>query len=330
MMKRKYLIYIAISLFCIAIAGCGHAEVDDAGQVEESTVDMAATEEEQSVSSEFTFTDALGREVTVSSHVRVATLLGSFCDEWILAGGEVVATVDDSWGSFDLNLPDTVINLGSFLKPDIEKLLEAEPDFVIASANTDAQIELLDSLEKAGITVAYFDVSDFDSYLAMLRICTSITGRDDLYTIYGTDIKTQIESIKERVDGSSPSVLFIRAAASSVKAKGSEGTVGGEILADLGCMNIADTDGSILDDLSLEAILAANPQYVFITTQGSDTEAALANVEQLLTGNDAWNSLSAVQNGNVHIIEKELYNSKPNARWAEAYEKLADILYPAK
>ena len=36
-------------------------------------------------------------------------------------------------------------------------------------------------LTEAGVTVAYFDVSDFDAYLQMLDICTDITGRKDLY-----------------------------------------------------------------------------------------------------------------------------------------------------
>lgn len=35
----------------------------------------------------YTFTDDLGREVTVESYERVATLLGSYADMWILAGG---------------------------------------------------------------------------------------------------------------------------------------------------------------------------------------------------------------------------------------------------
>ena len=57
-------------------------------------------------------------------------------------------------------------------------------------------------------------------------------------------------------------------------------------------------------------------------------EAALANVEELLKSNAAWSSLSAVQNGNYYEIDKALYNSKPNARWGEAYKILVDILYP--
>ena len=61
----------------------------------------------------------------------------------------------------------------------------------------------------------------------MLDICTDITGRKDLYEKNGLEVQKQIEEIKARVDDSHPSVLFLRAAASGVKAKGSEGSVGG-------------------------------------------------------------------------------------------------------
>jgi len=271
-----------------------------------------------------TVTDALGREVTIESADRVATLLGSFADMWYLAGGEVVATANDTWTNFNLDLDDTVVNVGSILKPDL----------VIASAGNSAQIDLEETLTSTGITVVYFEVSDFADYKEVLGVMTDITGRKDLYQIYAVEVEEEVLAQKARAQEAAsaegfvaPTVLFIRAAASSVKAKGSTGTVGGEILADIGTENIADTDGTLLEDLSLEAIVAADPDYIFVTTQGEDTEAALANVEELLKSSPAWASLTAVQNGNYYEIDKSLYNAKPNARWAEAYKILVDIIY---
>lgn len=59
-------------------------------------------------------------------------------------------------------------------------LIASQPDFVIASANTKPDVEMLATLENAGITVAYFDVNNYEDYIAMLDICTDITGRKDL------------------------------------------------------------------------------------------------------------------------------------------------------
>ena len=164
----------------------------------------------------------------------------------------------------------------------------------------------------------------------MLDICTQITGRRDLYEENGLKVQEQIEKTRERIDGSAPKVLFLRASSSSVKAKGSEGNVCGEMLSDLGCINIADSDQTLLEDLSMEAIIAADPDYIFVTFQGNNQEAAMQNVEEMLLSNPAWTSLSAVKEGNYHLLDKRLYNLKPNAKWGQAYEGLADILYPAK
>lgn len=115
-----------------------------------------------------------------------------------------------------------------------------------------------------------------------------------------------------------------------MKAKGSEGNVCGEILADLDCVNVADQEGSLLDELSMEAVIAADPEYIFVTIQGNDSDAVMQNVEELLISHPAWSSLSAVQNGHYYLLDRKLFNLKPNAKWGEAYQQMADILYPDK
>ena len=44
-------------------------------------------------------------------------------------------------------------------------------------------------------------------------------------------------------------MLYLRASGSSCKVKNSENSVLGEMLADLGCTNIADSDESLLENL---------------------------------------------------------------------------------
>ncbi|MDE7274443.1 MAG: ABC transporter substrate-binding protein [Lachnospiraceae bacterium] len=304
--------------------------------LEEKLEKEAARREEEASQTEeagITFTDDIGRNVTVESHDRVITLIGSFTDIWLLAGGEVVGAANDSWSSFDLNLGADVVNVGSHVEPDIEKIIAAKPDLIIASANTDADLNMEKILTDAGITVAYFSVSNFNEYMNMLEICTDITGRKDLFAQNGTEVQRQVDEARALVNQrnlegkKAPTIVFLRASASSIKAKGSYGNVGGEMLADLGCINIADDDNSLLDDLSMEAIIAADPDYIFVTTQGTDGDAVQQNIEETLLNNPAWNKLTAVKNGKYFVLEKELYNLKPNARWGEAYQKLADILY---
>lgn len=279
-----------------------------------------------------TFTDDLGRQVTVDRPERVACLIASFADIWYLAGGveQIVATTNATWTYFDLPLRDDVVNLGATKELNLEQLIACEPDLVLASCGTDRNMELEATFEQAGITAAYFSVETFDDYLRMLKTCTEITGHLENYETYGTAVQNDVEKSLARADGSRPDVLYIRATGSSCKVKNSEGSVLGEMLAALDCNNIADQDGSLLEQLSLEAILLHDPDYIFVVLQSADPADAQEILENTLLSNPAWSTLSAVQEGRYYVMDPNLFNLKPNERWGEAYAQLADILYPAR
>lgn len=323
-MRKRLLIGILI-VSLLGLTGC---------QSENGDKDAAQTvlkESEVATSGAVTFTDDLGREVTVDNPHRVAALIGSYADVWYLAGGTVCASADDAWDDFELDLPETAVNLGMTKEISLEKLFEAEPDFVLASTNTQANMDILDSLEAAGIPTAYFDVSDFDSYLRMLKICTNITGRSDLYEINGLEVQKQIEEViadsQERLEThEAPKVLMLRASAASIRAKNSEGSILGEMLHSLGCVNIADSEESLLENLNIEYILQEDPDYIFTVQVGDDTEGVEAALDEMMGPGTAWSELTAVKEGRVYHMDKRLYNLKPNARWGEAYEGLEEIL----
>ena len=304
------------------MTGCG------TGSQNESDENAAITETAKNA---VTFTDDLGRQITVAEPKRVAALLGSYADIWYLAGGTVCASADDAWDDFDLLLPADAVNLGMTKKLSLEKLFEADPDFVLASSNTQLNVDWLDTLEKAGITTAYFEVNDFEDYLRVLKTCTQITGREDLYEKNGLSIQSQIEAVvadsqaRIQAAGEAPTVLSLRASATWIRAKNSQDNVLGEMLAALGCINIADSEKSLLEDLNLEHIIQMDPDYIFIAQQG-DPSGIRDHVDSFIRENPAWSELTAVKEGRVYIMEKPLYTLKPNDRWAEAYEKLEGIL----
>ena len=275
----------------------------------------------------YTFTDDLGRSVTVREPQRVAALLGSFAQIWMLAGGQVCATADDAWDDLGLELAEDTVNLGNTKSLSLELLLAAQPDFIIASTNTRQNMEWQQTLDATGIPVAYFDVADFDDYLRLLKLCTAITGCSERYEEHGTQVAAQIDAVlQEREGAESPTVLCMRASASSISVKNSQDNVLGEMLYTLGCTNIADVNDSLLEDLSMEYILQEDPDFIFLVQRGDDTEGMRDYVARTLESDPVWSRLTAVQEGRVYFMDKNLYNLKPNHRWGEAYEKLAEIL----
>lgn len=335
MMKKTKLCRAAAAALCaLILAGCGGAASSAPASSASSAAAPAASAQAESAAS-YTFTDDLGREVELdAAPQRVAALTGSYADIWCTAGGKdtLAASASDAWTDFDLDLGEDVANIGGAMGVSVEELLASTPDLVLASTNIPSNQEMLPTLEAAGVKVAFFSVDTFEDYLRMLEVCTTLTGCPDRYQTYGEAVAGEIEAARARAADAlaqqePESVLFIRAAASVVKPKGSDGTVLGEMLADLGCINIADQDQSLLEDLSMEAILAADPDKIFIVLQGSDPEPAKAQLEGEVLSNPAWQQLTAVQEGEVYYMDKELYHLKPNARWGEAYDHLVEILY---
>lgn len=298
---------LAIFLFCALLCACAPGPQAESG---------------------YTFTDDLGRTVTVENPQRVACLLGSFADIWHLAGGQVAAAPDDAWMDYRLPMAEDAVDLGSTKSLSLEALFAAEPDLVLASVNTEQNLQWRETLEAAKIPVAYFEVSDFDGYLRLLKLCTDLTGRPDLYEEYGLNVQKQIDEAVENAKnrGTNPKVLYLRISSSAVRAKNSGGTVLGQMLEALGCENLADADDSLLEQISMEHILLEDPDFIFFVQQGDDTAAAGERLAQFLTENPAWATLTAVKEGMVFHLDKQLYNLKPNARWGEAYLELEAIL----
>lgn len=275
----------------------------------------------------FVFEDSLGHTIRLDPPQKVAALGGSNAETWLLAGGELAALTEDAYSERGIEPNGSVINLGGVRQPDIEAMILAGIDFVILNPKITEHAALRDTLENAGMTTAYFEVETFDDYLAMLKICTDITGHPELYEQNGLAVQKQIDDAIARQQGhDSPSVLFIRAYSSGARAKGSD-TMTGAMLKDLGCRNIADSEDTLLDNLSMEVIIREDPDFIFVTSQGASTEAAEKTLAEGIQSNPAWKDLSAVKNGRFIWLPKNLFHYKPNHRWGESYEILAHMLY---
>jgi len=274
------------------------------------------------------FTDSTGRTVRLDKKPeRVAVLFSSFADIWVTAGGTVDITVGESIERGFAPASAVLVDEGSGHSTiDLERLTSENPDLVIGTADYACQAEACEFASSVGIPAALFRVEDVDDYLKVLRICCSITERDDLYEEYGTAVKAECDAILSASGASDMDILFIRAGSSakSTKAKNGDENFVCRMLDELGTHNIADTEKALLDGLSMEAILAAQPEHIFITTMGNE-DAATEQITELFS-EAGWKDLEAVKSGCFTFLPKDLFHYKPNSRWAEAYKYLSDIL----
>ena len=276
----------------------------------------------------YRFTDDLGETVTVAeTPKRVAVLFSSYAEMWTLSGGEIAITVGESVerGFADESTP--LVDAGAGKSISVETLIGEAPDFVIASADIPAQVEAASLLRKMGIPAACFRVESFADYERVMAVFTDITGDKEAYEAEVLAVRTGIEEILNAAEGRSSRILFIRCGSgySATKAKGTKDHFVAGMLAELGCENIADSATVLLDGLSIETILAEDPDYIFFSTMG-DEEKAKQYMESVML-QPLWQSLDAVKNNRYVFLPKSLFHYKPNARWDEAYAFLKERVY---
>lgn len=276
----------------------------------------------------YRFTDALENTVVLKDKPqRVVSLVGSYAETWMLAGGDLVGVTYDVITERNMELSSETKIVGTIKDPNLEEIIALSPDFVLLSPDIESHVKIAQTLEKCEIPFAFFKVEQFEDYLSMLDICTDITGNKERYKQYGRAVKQQIDSILAKVDKKeSPKILLIRAFSRGAKAKDDD-NIACRILNDLGTVNIAAKHKSLLEDLSIEEIIMEDPDFIFVTTMG-DSEKALKFLRDGIEKNPAWSGLTAVRNERYIVLPKELFHYKPNARWGESYEYMAKILYP--
>lgn len=279
------------------------------------------------------FVDDTGEEIRLHEKPScTAVLFSSFAEIWTLSGGEFSVTVYETIERGFAPEGTKLVDSGAGKHIDVEALVMSGADFIIGSADIPSHEKAREQMRNAGVPFALFHVESLEDYLRVFGIMTEINENESAYRMYGESVFSEAIEIIENAqiyrDEDPQTILFIRSGSgySSAKAKTAEMHFAAKMLEELGAKNIADDVPVIIDGLSFEEIYEKDPNAIFISLMG-DEDAARTYMQTLLSG-ERWQALSAVQSGRCYFLSKDLFQYKPNARWAEAYRQMAEMLYP--
>ena len=318
MKQRRFwsLVFLCLLFAALCCTGCGKAK-----QAESSAAESQGAAVSQSTAAEGS--ESLAEANTgLSADSRVVALSRSLGELWLLAGGKLVGVTEDG-----LNLEGVTAetaSVGRILAPSTEAIIALNPDLVLIAPDISAQREVQETLAAAGIRCQAVDINKFSDYATAMKQYTEATGRSDLYESNVSAVEKKIEKIKaelpEEIHGKT--FLVIRASAAKTRVLKSDHFVVA-MLEDLGLTNAAPE--SLLEQLSMEGMVEANPDYLFVVLQG-DTAEAEAAFQELIAAQPAYQELKAVNTAQVYTLPKEFFQYKPNARWDEAYALLSEYL----
>ncbi len=255
---------------------------------------------------------------------RVIALSKSNAELWILAGGTLVATSDDALTVEGLN--DDAVSLGDMDHVSLEAVAALDPDYLILFSSDPAQKALGEAASEIGIPVFFTNIDSFADYEEVMKEFTNMTQREDLFEENVVKVKNNITRIKETVpaDQNEQTYLLLHVSATKSKAEKND-YFACEIFNDMGLGNVA-SDESVFNELSMEAIISSDPDYIFVVPRG-DEKKAMADFEEIFASDPAWNELKAVKNKQYMLLSKDLFGLKPNNRWDKSYEEAYKLVF---
>ena len=303
-MKRSIWMIALVMAILVSLAGCGQQKAATAGTQADSQIETEAV-------------DAPSGEKVVAVSKSIAQL-------WLLAGGQPAGVTEDALELEGLS-PDAV-SIGTISEPNLEAILALTPDLVMLADGIPSQETLQENVLVAGIDCQIIDIGSFEDYDAIMKELTGKTGRSDLYEENVSQVAARIQDVISQAKDLDPaSYLALRVSATKNKALKND-NFACQIMNDLQMTNIAEDD-SALDDLSVEAVVAADPDYLFIIPQGSE-DKAMDSYREAFESKPVWQDLTAIKEGRVYVLPKDMFQYKPNNLWDEAYAYIYELRKP--
>src|SRR5215212_6823565 len=284
---------------------------------------LAACSSLSPASGNLTFTDGLGREVTLNGPAqRVVSMAPSNTEILyaIGAGDQVVGR--DALSDF----PETakaVADIGStFDALNTELIVSLKPDLVLAAEiNTPEQVKQLEDL---GLTVYYLkNPLTLEEMYSNLEIVAQLTGHQEETATLIESLKARVAAVDEKIApiSSRPNVFYELDGTDPAKPyTAGKGTFITQLIERAGGHNIAsDLDG--YPQLSLEQVVAADPSFIILG------DSAYGVTPESIAARPGWENLSAVKNNQVFPFDDNLV-SRPGPRLVDAREQLAKLLRP--
>ncbi|MBQ9143122.1 MAG: ABC transporter substrate-binding protein, partial [Lachnospiraceae bacterium] len=224
-----------------------------------------------------------------------------------------------------------VAEAASGKKWDTETIISLQPDLIICSKAMSGYATIEAPAKAANIPVIVVNYDDFSDYLKWFKVFCNLNGQPQLWDeVAMKALDEVVAALAECPQEGGPTVFSMFSGAESLQANTTNTVVGGMITAMNG-ENIVDSwedaTGAERLDINMETVYMANPDIILVQCHAG-AEAAKEQVAEFYGEDVVWQSLKAVKEGKVFYLEKELFHNKPNSRFAEAYQKLAQILYP--
>jgi iron complex transport system substrate-binding protein len=274
-----------------------------------------------------TVTDDAGREVTLDAAPERIVSLAPSNTEIVCALGacdRLVGVTDfDDYPPEVAEIEDVVIAA----TVDVELVVAAEPDLVLAAGNELTPSPVIAQLEELGLPVLVLYPESLPEVYADIGVVGELLGADPEADAIVAEMRDRVDAVAEAVDGAErPAALY-----EVFYAEGSTYTAGeGSFLASM--LELAGAEpitGDAQGLIGSEDLVAADPELILLGTASYDP--GLADADSALSavaGRPGWGDLAAVRDGAVIPYLDDILTTRPGPRIVDGLEALARAIHP--
>lgn len=202
-----------------------------------------------------------------------------------------------------------------YSNPSAEQLLALHPDLVLM---TRRHREIVERYRVLGLPVLYLgEPIDLEGVLGSIQLLGTATGNEGTADALVAGLRDRVEAVRARTALQSARPRAYYELTPQLHSAGGRSFIG-TVLALAGAQNIAPAD-STFPQLSAEAVIAADPEIIFLAQVGAQTTPAPVGQRP------GWAVVSAVREARVYSIDADAAN-RPGPRVVDALEEMARLV----
>ncbi len=270
-----------------------------------------------------TLTDDTGREVVLEAEPERIVSLAPSNTEIVCAldACDLIVGVTD----FDDYPPEAAdvekVVVGA--QVDVEAVVAAEPDLVLAAGNELTSSAVIEQLAQLGLPVLTLYPESLDEIYADIELVGRAIDRGDAARALVDDMEGRVDDVRTAVADLDPPRTFYEvgmfegviytAGSGSFLASLIE-TAGGEPI----------TGDALSTSIELEDLVAANPELILLGDAAYDPTIT----PEATASRPGWETMSAVASGRIVVVAEDPVITRPGPRIVDGLEALARAIHP--
>ena len=269
-----------------------------------------------------TLTDDADRKVTIDEEPQRIISLAPSNTEIVCAldaCDRLVGITDfDDYPPEVADVPDVVIAA----QVDVEAVVDAAPDLVLAAGNELTPSSVIDQLRDLGLTVMTLYPETLDEVYTDIELVGGALGAESAAAELVSDMEARATAVEDAVEGAERPRTFYEVGVfeNAIYTAGE-----GSFLASL--IDLAGGEpitGDATGTIALESLVAANPQLILLGDATYDQTITPESV----AARPGWGELAAVREGRVIVFTDDLVVTRPGPRIVDGLEALARVIHP--